>query len=203
MRILLTAFEPFGGETINPTMEALKLLDNEMDGIMIDKLVLPTVFKRSQEVLSNHLENHTYDVVLCLGQAAYRYDITPERVAINIDDARLPDNDNDRPVDKPILKDGPDAYFSNLPIKDMVQRMKENGIPASISNSAGTYVCNHIMYTLMHLIHTKYPKMKGGFMHVPFSNEQVLDKRNAPSLSLETIVKGIKLSIEVINEKTL
>ena len=153
--------------------------------------------EKSIDILENALEKEKPDVVISIGQAGGRDKITVERVAINISDARIPDNKGNKPIDEIIFEDGENAYFSNLPIKKIVEEMKKENIPAAISNTAGTYVCNHIMYGLLYNIDKKYPKMKGGFIHIPYIPEQVIEK-NAPSMSLENIVKGINIAIETI-----
>lgn len=159
---------------------------------------LPTVFNKSIERLEKALEEERPDVVLSIGQAGGRNRITIERVAININDARIPDNEGNQPIDEPIFVDGDTAYFSNLPIKRMVKAMKENHIPAEISNTAGTYVCNHVMYGILYNIEKKYPHMKGGFIHIPYLPSQAIAKPAAPSMALEDIVKGLTVGIQAI-----
>ena len=198
MRILFTGFEPFGGEKINPALEAVKRLDREIAGAEIIKLELPTVFRKSINILESALEREKPNAVICIGQAGGRDRISIERVAINISDARIPDNEGSRPIDETIFKDGENAYFSNLPIKEIVNVLKANNIPGEISNSAGTYVCNHIMYGLLYNIDKKYPKVKGGFIHIPYLPEQVIDKANTPSMSLDNIIKGLTLTVETL-----
>ena len=201
MKLLITGFEPFGGETINPAYEAVKTLEDKIMNTEIIKREIPTVFNKSIEVLENLIENEKPDIVICIGQAGGRYDISLERVAINIDDARIKDNEGNQPVDIKIFEDGENAYFTSLPIKRMVKKIREAGIPASISNTAGTFVCNHIMYGLLYLIDKKYPNIRGGFIHVPYLPEQVISKRNMPSMSIENIRKGLRLAVEVVLEK--
>ena len=201
MKLLITGFEPFGGETINPAYEAVKTLEDKIMNAEIIKKEIPTVFNKSIEVLENLIENEKPDIVICVGQAGGRYDISLERVAINIDDARIKDNEGNQPVDIKIFEDGENAYFTSLPIKRMVKKIREAGIPASISNTAGTFVCNHIMYGLLYLIDKKYPNIRGGFIHVPYLPEQVISKRNMPSMSIENIRKGLRLAVEVVLEK--
>lgn len=196
MKVLVTGFEPFGGEKINPALEAVKMLKDEISGVEIVKLELPTVFVKSKEILEKALEKERPNIVVCVGQAGGRDKISVERVAINVDDAGIPDNDGNHPIDKTIFEDGPAAYFSTLPIKEIVNRLKENKIPVEISNSAGTYVCNHIMYSLLYNIDKKYLNIKGGFIHIPYIPEQVIDKRMAPSMSLDYIVRGLSIAIE-------
>ena len=150
MRILLTAFEPFGGETMNPALEAVKRVADHVGGTEVIRLTVPTVFYKSIAVVSAAIGIEKPDAVLCIGQAEGRCDLTPERVAINLDDARIPDNEGNQPIDRPIFPDGAPAYFSTLPVKAMVRSIRNAGIPASVSNTAGTFVCNHLMYGLLH-----------------------------------------------------
>ena len=190
MKCLVTGFDPFGGEEINPALEAVKLLPEEINGAKIVKLEIPTVFGKSAEVVQTKIEEIQPDVVLNIGQAGGRFAISPERVAINVDDARIPDNEGNQPVDEAIQPQGQPAYFSQLPIKAMVAAMKEAGIPA--------VVCNHIMYQVQYMIDTKYPTLKGGFIHVPFVPEQVVDKPGQPAMSLQDIAKGLEAAIGAI-----
>jgi len=198
MKILITGFEPFGGEVVNPSFEAVKQLPDSFENSQIVKAAIPTVFRKSIDTLYKLIEKEKPDVVICVGQAGGRAEITIERVAINIDDAKNPDNEGNTPKDEVIFEDGENAYFSNLPIKKMVEEIKNCKIPASISNSAGTYVCNHLMYGLLYLINKKYKNMKGGFIHVPYLPQQVLNKRNVPSMSLDNIVQALVCSIKAI-----
>ena len=152
MKILVTGFDPFGGETVNPAYEAVKLLPDTIAGAQIIKLQVPTRFALSGTVLEAAVNEHRPDAVICVGQAGGRSAITPERVAINLADASTPDNAGDQPVDEPIRKDGAPAYFTSLPVKAMVQKMRAAGIPAALSYTAGSFVCNSLMYTLLYLI---------------------------------------------------
>lgn len=196
MKILVTGFDPFGGEKVNPSIEAVKRLPDTIAGADIIKVELPTVFGKSIKKLEEVLERENPDITICVGQAGGRNRISVERVAINISDGRIPDNEGYQPIDEPIFEDGENAYFSNLPIKAMVKEMNYKNIPAEVSNTAGTYVCNHIMYGLLYNINKKYPNMKGGFIHIPFLPEQVIDKKDSPSMSLDLIVKGLEVAIE-------
>lgn len=198
MKILVTGFDPFGDDIINPAIEAVKRLPDTIDGVKIVKLEIPTVFNKSAEVVREAIEKEQPNYVLNIGQAGGRYEMTPERVAINLDDARIPDNDGQQPVDVQIQEDGAPAYFSQLPVKAMVDYMKEENIPASVSNTAGTFVCNHIMYQTIYLTMTEYPEVKAGFMHIPFLPEQVVTRPNTPSMALDDIVKGITASLKAI-----
>lgn len=193
-KVLLTGFDPFGKDTINPALEVVKQLDGlVVDDIKFIAIEVPTVFQKSIKVVQEGIEKHTPDVVICVGQAGGRKQITPERVAINIDDARIPDNEGNQPIDEPIVEGGPAAYWTTLPIKKMVQQMRRVGVPATVSNTAGTFVCNHLFYGMMHYLHEQAPHVRGGFIHIPFIPEQILDK-SAPSMSLDLIVKGIKIA---------
>ena len=199
-KVLVTGSDPFGGDAMNPAFEAVKLMPDMINDATIIKLEVPTVFKKSIDVLKEAIAKEKPEVVVCVGQAGGRFDVTPERVAINQDDARIPDNEKNQPIDVPIFEDGDTAYFSKLPIKAMVATMREGGVPASVSNSAGTFVCNHIMYGLLYLIDKEFPDIRGGFIHVPFATEQVIDRPNAPSLTLEQIAEGLRLSVVAILE---
>ncbi|AMY04596.1 pyroglutamyl-peptidase I [Staphylococcus condimenti] len=200
MKILIIAFDPFGGEKKNPALEAIKLLPEHIKNHQITKLEIPTVFHKSSDKIADKLEQEYFDAVIAIGQAGGRFNLTPERVGININDARIPDNENNQPIDIPIQQDGAPAYFSNLPVKKMTQAIKDAGIPAALSNTAGTFVCNHILYQLGYLQATKYPDLQFGFIHVPFIPEQVIDKPDKPSMSLSSIVTGLEAAIGVISE---
>ena len=198
MKILVTGFDPFGGEKVNPALEAVKSLPSVIQGAEIRWVEIPTVFYKSAEVLEAEIDRYQPDVVLCIGQAGGRASLTPERVAINQDDARIPDNQGNQPIDTPIRLDGEAAYFSTLPIKAMVQAIKEVGLPATVSNTAGTFVCNHLMYQALYLADKKFPHMRAGFMHIPYMTEQVINKPNTASMNLADIVKGIEAAIGAI-----
>lgn len=200
MKILVTGFDPFGGEAINPALEAIKRLPTTIAGAAVEVLEIPTVFHKSAEVVAAKMRNYQPDVVLCIGQAGGRTGLTPERVAINQDDARIPDNEGNQPIDVAIQADGQAAYFTTLPIKAMVEAIHQVGLPASVSNSAGTFVCNHIMYQVLYLVDKEFPQTKAGFMHIPFMMEQVVDKPNQPAMSLTDITRGIEAAITAIVE---
>ena len=202
MKILITGFDPFGGESINPALEAVKKLPNTILGQEVIKIEIPTVFRKSLEKIEENIQKHNPNVVISIGQAGGRFGITPERVAINMDDARIKDNEGNQPIDISIYEDGEAAYFSNLPIKAMVKEMNDNGIPASVSNTAGTFVCNHVMYGILYLVDKKYPNIRGGFIHVPYIPSQVTTKPNTPSMSIDDIAKGLELSIKAIIENS-
>ena len=198
MKILVTGFDPFGGEKVNPALEAVKSLPSEIHGAEIRWVEIPTVFYKASEVLEAEIEKYQPDVVLCFGQAGGRASLTPERVAINQDDARIPDNQGNQPIDTPIREDGQAAYFSTLPIKAMVKAIKEEGLPATVSNTAGTFVCNHLMYQALYLADKKFPNKRAGFMHIPYMTEQVVNKPNTASMCLTDIVRGIEAAIGAI-----
>jgi len=200
MKVLITGFTPFGGESTNPAYEAVKRLPNQIEGIEVVKEEVPTEFHKSIRTLDQLMQREMPDVVICVGQAGGRPNMSIERVAINVDDARIPDNGGNQPVDMPIVENAPVAYFSSLPIKAITEAIRNQGIPASVSNSAGTYVCNHIMYGLLNLIDTKYQGVKGGFIHVPFSEEQVIDKPTMPCMNLQTIAKALEIAVKIACE---
>lgn len=198
MKILVTGFDPFGGEPINPAIESVKRLPDNIAGAEIIKLEIPTVRKKSLEKIEEAINEHNPDVILSIGQAGGRFDISIERVGINLDDFRIPDNEGNQTIDEPISPDGENAYLVKLPVKAMVQNVQKNNIPASVSYTAGTFVCNHVLYGVLYLIEKKYKGKKSGFIHIPFLPEQVVDKRNTPSMELSTIVKGLTAAIEAI-----
>ena len=197
MIILVTGFDPFGGEPTNPAIESVKRIDDNIEGAEIIKLEIPTVFHKAADVVEEKIKEVKPDVVLSIGQAGGRYGITVERVAINEDDARIEDNEGNQPIDVKIREDGAPAYFSTLPIKAMVEEIKKEELPASVSNTAGTFVCNHIMYQDLYLAE-KYGDIKAGFIHVPYLTEQVVDKKDTASMSLEDIVRGLNAAIRAI-----
>lgn len=198
MKILVTGFDPFGGEPINPAIESVKRLPDNIAGAKIIKLEIPTVRKKSLEKIEKAINEHNPDVILSIGQAGGRFDISIERVGINLDDFRIPDNEGNQIIDEPVFPDGENSYFVKLPVKSMVQNVQKNNIPASVSYTAGTFVCNHVLYGVMYLIEKKYKGKKSGFIHIPFLPQQVVDKRNMPSMELNTIVKGLTAAIEAI-----
>ena len=194
MKIIVTGFDPFGGEKINPSIECVKALP-EIEGVEIFRVELPTVFKESANRLNEVINDVKPDAVLCVGQAGGRPGITMERIAINVDDARIPDNISQQPIDEAIQLDGEAAYFTTLPIKRIVNAIRKAGIPAEVSNTAGTFVCNHIMYQALFTATKADKPFKAGFMHIPFIPEQTTDK---PSLPLEESTKALQIAIETI-----
>lgn len=201
MKLLLTAFDPFGGDAVNPALEAVKLVADKIGRFEIVKLEVPTVFCKSIERVAQVIEEEKPDAVLCIGQAGGRFEITPERVAINIDDARIKDNEGNQPIDTKIFEDGENAYFTTLPIKAMVEAIREANLPAAVSNTAGTFVCNHLMYGVLYTLAKNYPNIKGGFTHVPFIPEQVARRTPvAPYMALEDIKRGLEAAISAIDK---
>ena len=196
MKIIVTGFDPFGGETINPSIECVKALP-EIEGVELIRLELPTVFKESAKRLNEVINDVKPDAVLSVGQAGGRPGITMERIAINVDDARIPDNISQQPIDETIQTEGEAAYFTTLPIKRIVKAIREAGISAEVSNSAGTFVCNHIMYQALFAATKADKPFKAGFMHIPFIPEQTTDK---PSLPLEESAKALQIAIETIRD---
>ena len=200
-KLLITGFDPFGGESVNPAFEAVRLLPDEIAGLKLCKLELPTEFIRSAAILKDALRAERPDAVLCVGQAGGRTAVTPERVAINLMDARIPDNAGFQPVDTPIVPDGPAAYFSTLPIKAITARIQSAGLPAAISNTAGTYVCNSILYTLLHTAALDYPALRGGFLHVPYAEQQLPGKPAGTfAMPLPAIARALTSAAEAIAE---
>ena len=197
-RILLTAFEPFGGESINPALEIVRAIE-PATGIDLHTLVVPVTFSGAAEPVLAELSARNYAAVVMLGQAGGRSAITVERVAINIDDASIPDNAGDRPVDRPILPDGSAAYFATLPIRRMVEAIQRAGVAASISNSAGTFVCNHLMYRVLHRL--SGTATRAGFIHVPWLPGQVQSRPGAPSMPLPQMLTGIRAALSALTEE--
>ena len=200
MKVLITGFDPFGGESINPALEAVKMLPDTIADAEIVKLQIPVVTGRSIQKVYEKMQELQPDIVISIGQAGGRFGVTPERVAINITDARIPDNDGNQPIDEPIFADGDTAYFSNLPVKAMVQAIKDAGYPASLSNTAGTYICNHVMYGILYYIQKEFPNARGGFIHVPYATSQVVDKPNTPSMSITDIAAALEAAIQAAIE---
>lgn len=198
MKILITAFEPFNQEKVNPALEAVRQLDPAMIKADLIKLEVPTAFYQAIGRVEAVIQAEQPDIVVAIGQAGGRYGITPERVAINLDDALIKDNLGQQPIDQPIRKDGPAAYFSTLPIKAIVHQLRAAGIPASVSNSAGTFVCNHLMYGILDILTKSYPEARGGFIHVPYIPEQVVQKSNQPSMALDDITHGLVIALNTI-----
>lgn len=195
MTILVTAFDPFGGESINPAQLAVEALPCRIGPHRIIKYIVPTVFGQSGDLVTARMDRLAPDAVICVGQAGGRDAITPERVAINIMDAKKPDNADAIPVDVPVVPGGPAAYFSTLPVKAMVAAIENAGLPGKLSNTAGTFVCNQLLYRVLHHAAARMPNCRCGFIHVPYIPEQTTDK---PSMELEDIVKGLIAAISAL-----
>ena len=193
--ILVTGFEPFGGEGVNPSWEICKRLPREIAGRRVETCRVPCEFRTAIEVVAESIERLQPELVVSIGQAGGRSQLGVERVAINVDDARAPDNAGNQPVDEPVAENGPPAYFATLPVKAMVAAMRRAGIPAELSNTAGTYVCNHLMYGVLHFLAASGKNARAGFIHVPYAEEQVLDKRGVPAMSLVSMARGIEAAI--------
>lgn len=196
--VLVTAFEPFDGEAINPSWEAVKVLQGrEVAGARVVTCQLACVFELALQQLDAALAEHQPDCTIAVGQAGGRAEITVERVAININDARIPDNHGKQPIDTPVIAGGPDAYFSTLPIKSMVNALREQGIPASVSHTAGTFVCNHVMYGLLHALAQRPGVASGGFVHIPYAPEQAARHPGEPSMPIAMVTQALVAMIAV------
>ncbi len=197
MKVLITGFDPFGGETVNPALEAVKQLDGiEIAGAKVITREIPTVRGKSIAVLKKAIEEIQPEIVIAVGQAGGRMEITPERIAINIDDFRIPDNEGNQVIDEAVAPEGPVAYWSTLPIKKIVADLRQEGIPSSVSNTAGTFVCNHIFYGLMHHLQQEGNIRRGGFIHIPYLPQQAAKLSGQPSMALDIIVRGLQKAIE-------
>jgi len=202
MKLLVTAFEPFNGGTINPSQMVLEHLEAP-SGTELVKVLLPVEFKETTNILKQLLQEHRPDVVISLGQAGNRPELCVERVAVNLDCVRssdgtkeTADNAGDKPVDVPIEENGENAYFSTLPVWDLVATVKAQNVLGAASYSAGTYVCNHVMYTVLYEAAAKYPEMKAGFIHVPFLPEQMQGRISGYAMELDDMVKGIQAVVD-------
>lgn len=195
-KLLITGFEPFGGEEINPSWDAVCQLPDRIGSYCLTKLHIPVVFGKSAETVLAKAEEICPDVILCIGQAGGRSAITPELVGINLRHASIPDNEGFQPQDSPIIPGGENAYFSTLPVRKMAEAIASAGIPAQVSYSAGAYVCNDLIYTL--LVHFQNSNTKVGFIHVPYSTEQ----GKIPAMDIKDIVKGLHIGIEAMEDCT-
>jgi pyroglutamyl-peptidase len=195
--VLLTGFQPFGGEHVNPSWQAVSALHGaRIAGHRVVARELPVAFGASLKALRAALRETQPTMVICVGQAGGRAQLSLERVAINVDDARIPDNLDQQPIDVPVIADGPAAYFSTLPIKAMRQALNAAGFPTEVSQTAGTYVCNHVFYGLMHALRRKRA-VRAGFIHIPYSPAQASRHPGAPSLAVETITEALRLAVQV------
>lgn len=190
--LLITGFDPFGGEKINPAWEAVKLLPDTIGDYRLTKLEIPTVFGKAAETVLKKAEEVRPQVILCIGQAGGRAAVTPERVAINLRDAKITDNERNQPVDEACVSGGPTAYFATVPVKAMVQAMTDAGFPAAVSNTAGTFVCNDTLYTLLHRFNGT--DIRCGFIHVPY-----LPQQGTPSLELERTAAALEAAVQALD----
>lgn len=207
MKILLTAFDPFGGEEKNATEELLKHLP-EPDKIELKKLVLPTVFYKSTDILVENIRAFSPDAVLCLGQAGGRSEITPERIGVNLLDARIPDNDGNQPRNCPMYEDGEERLFSTLPVDEIASAIRNNGIPSVVSEDAGRFVCNSLLYGALYHAGREFPDLRAGFIHIPFLPGQAErasaaakargEAKEYPSLPMESTMKAVLVALETI-----
>lgn len=194
-KLLVTGFDPFGGESVNPAREAVLRLPDAVGGYEITKLEIPTVFGLAAETVLQAAEELCPHAILCVGQAGGRSAVTPEVVAINLREASIPDNAGNIPVNTPVVENAPAAYFATLPVRDMVQAVKEKGIPCTLSYSAGTFVCNDLLYTLLHRY--RDTDVQVGFVHIPYLPEQAGE--GVPSMELNTVVEALTAMIGVLN----
>ena len=197
MKLLITGFDPFGGETVNPAWEAVKRLPDRISGAELIRMQIPTSFVRGCEALEQAVRRERPDIVLCIGQAGGRTALTPERIAVNLKNASIADNDGEIPKEAPVEPGGPDGIFSTLPVAAMAEASRLAGVPADVSLSAGTFVCNCVMYRALRLT-GESPGMRAGFVHVPFIPGQTVDKPGRPSMALSDIVKGLTAMIETL-----
>jgi pyroglutamyl-peptidase len=191
--VLLTGFDPFGGESLNPSWQAVRSLHHKrIAGHKVVAAQLPTLFDTSLTELARLLREHRPALVICVGQAGGRAAISLERIAINVNDARIPDNNAAQPVDTPVVAGGPAAYFTRLPIKAMLQALQREGLAAEVSQTAGTFVCNHVFYGLMHLLATRrgFSRTRGGFVHVPW-----LPGQGRPNMATDELVRGLRVAV--------
>jgi pyroglutamyl-peptidase len=201
MTVLLTGFEPFGGETLNPAWEIARALDGQSLGdARVVARQLPCVFGGALNALDAALLEWRPRLVLALGQAGGRSDLSLERVAINVDDARIADNAGRQPIDEPVVVGGPAAYFSTLPIKAIVAGLRAAGLPASVSQTAGTFVCNHLFYGLQHRLAGS--DVRSGFLHIPYLPEQAARHPGQPSMALTSMVEGVRLTLQLALQHT-
>ncbi|MEO7324818.1 MAG: pyroglutamyl-peptidase I [Dokdonella sp.] len=195
--ILLTGFEPFGGENVNPSQEIVRALDGDViDEHRVVGAILPVAFAATYPALDSLLTQHRPVLVVALGQAGGRSEISLERVAINLIDARIADNDGAQPIDQAVIDGAPRAYFSTLPIKAIAASLRQLGIPAATSLSAGSFVCNQVFFALAHLIATRHPDTRGGFVHVPWLPEQAVRHAGQSSMALDTMIAGVRATVE-------
>ncbi len=197
-RVLLTGFEPFGGENVNPSMQAVQALAAAAPpGVALATAILPVSAAKTGPALRAAIALHRPAIVIATGEAGGRTEVTVERVGININDFRIPDNDGAQPIDLPVVPGGPAAYFATIPVRLIVEALRQAGIPASISNSAGAHLCNHTLYLLGHLAATEYAGMRCGFIHLPGLPEQAVRHPGQPSMSTATATAALAIAVRV------
>ncbi len=196
-KLLITGFEPFGGEEINPSWEAVLRLDDEIGGYELTKLCLPVVFGEAAEKVKRAAEELLCDVIICVGQAGGRSAVTPELVGINLRHGNIPDNSGNQPQDEEIITGGDKAYFSTLPVRKMAEAVNSAGIPSQVSYSAGAYVCNDVLYSL--LAHFENTKTRVAFIHIPYCKEQNKEQNKEPSMEIESIIRALTVAIKNID----
>ena len=192
-KLLITGFEAFGGETVNPSWEAVSRLPDEIGEYSLTKLLIPVVFGEAAKIVIDTAQRISADAVICIGQAGGRDAITPELVAINLRHASIPDNSGYQPIDEPIIATGENAYFSTVPVRKIAEAISESGVPSRVSYSAGAYVCNDVLYTL--LSNYRDTEVKVGFIHIPYSTEQ----NKQPCMDIQTVIKALIVAIENIS----
>ena len=193
-KLLITGFDPFGGESVNPSWEAVRQLPDRIGRYELTKMQIPTVFGKAFEKVLAAAEELQPDAVISVGQAGGRDSVTPEVVAINLREAGIPDNEGNQPVNIPVIPGGPAAYFATIPVRDMVRAVKDAGIPCKLSYTAGAFVCNDVLYSMLH--HCRETTTQVGFIHVPYLPRQA--KENVPSMDEETIIKALTIAIEAM-----
>jgi pyroglutamyl-peptidase len=199
VRVLVTGFEPFGGDDINPSEETVRNLPRRVGGIRVSAVVLPVVYYASLAMLLRRVALERPDAVICLGLAGGRARLSFETRAVNLNDAGIPDNDGLQPQDEEICRGGPPALPPTLPLQAISRRLAQRGIPLELSSSAGTFLCNHVFYGLVEHIHAEDPSLMGGFVHVPFIPEQREAHPGVPTMDLESLVVGVRETIAVLN----
>lgn len=193
-QLLITGFEPFGAESVNPSWEAVKRLPDRIGDYILTKIEIPTIFGTAAEKVLVAAEELGADTVLCIGQAGGRDTVTPEVIAINLRDAEIPDNAGSQPVGVPIVREGPAAYFSTVPVREIVKKLQTESVPSSLSYSAGAFVCNDVFFSLLH--HFNGSQTQVGFIHVPFLPEQAKDGQ--PSMDQGQIIRALTLAVKAI-----
>lgn len=195
-KVLITGFTPWGSEKENPSQMVVEAFDDSCCGVEVVKAILPVSFAKAGKMIVDLIEGVRPDVVICLGQAGGRNEPSVERIAVNLNDSNKADNDGDTPEDRVIVSDGASAYFSSLPIKDIVKNIKTSGLPATVSNTAGLFVCNHVFYSALHHVSVRGLATRVGFIHLPYLPQQVIEKKGKPYMSLDDMLIVLKVAID-------